>query len=159
LADRVATFGGSWIFIILCLAALVAWTALNAVATAWHVTAFDPYSFIFLNLILSMLAALQAPVILMSQNRQAARDRLAAGLDYEVNLKAKIEIIELHAKPDQIRSLHLDELLQTQREQLRLLSPARPGDRRCAANARRSPRSGRRASGEEVREKRFGRKP
>jgi uncharacterized membrane protein len=69
-----------------------------------------------------MLAALQAPVILMSQNRQAARDRLAAGLDYEVNLKAEIEIIELHAKLDQIRSLQLDELLQIQREQLRLLT-------------------------------------
>lgn len=68
-----------------------------------------------------MLAALQAPVILMSQNRQAARDRLAAGLDYEVNLKAEIQIIELHAKLDQILSRHLEELLQTQREQLRLL--------------------------------------
>jgi uncharacterized membrane protein len=121
LADRVATFGGSWTFIILCLAALVAWTAFNAAAVAWRVAAFDPYPFIFLNLILSMLAALQAPVILMSQNRQAARDRLAAGLDYEVNLKAEIEIIELHEKLDQILSRHLDELLQTQREQLRLL--------------------------------------
>lgn len=122
LADRVATFGGSWIFIIMCLAALVAWTAFNAAAAAWPVATFDPYPFIFLNLVLSMLAALQAPIILMSQNRQAARDRLAAGLDYEVNLKAEIEIIELHAKLDQIRSLHLDELLQTQREQLRLLT-------------------------------------
>jgi uncharacterized membrane protein len=122
LADRVASFGGSWTFIIMCLAALVAWTAFNAVAVAWRIEAFDPYPFIFLNLILSMLAALQAPVILMSQNRQAARDRLAAGLDYEVNLKAEIEIIELHAKLDQIRSLHLDELLQTQRDQLRLLT-------------------------------------
>lgn len=121
LADRVATFGGSWIFIILCVAALVAWTTFNAVAAAFRIGAFDPYPFIFLNLILSMLAALQAPVILMSQNRQAARDRLAAGLDYEVNLKAEIEIIELDAKLDQILSRHLDELLQTQREQLRLL--------------------------------------
>jgi uncharacterized membrane protein len=73
-----------------------------------------------------MLAALQAPIILMSQNRQAARDRLAAGLDYEVNLKAEIEILELHAKLDQILSEHLNELLQTQREQLRLLTRLAP---------------------------------
>jgi uncharacterized membrane protein len=121
LADRVATFGGSWIFIILCLAALVAWTAFNELAPAWRVAPFDPYPYIFLNLILSMLAALQAPIILMSQNRQAARDRLAAGLDYEVNLKAEIEILALHEKVDQILSRHLDELLRTQREQLQLL--------------------------------------
>jgi uncharacterized membrane protein len=121
LADRVAAFGGSWLFIILCLLALAAWTAFNAAAAVWHVAAFDPYPYIFLNLLLSMLAALQAPIILMSQNRQAARDRLANSLDYEVNLKAEIEIIELHAKLDQILSQHLDELLQTQREQLRLL--------------------------------------
>jgi len=122
LADRVAAFGGSWTFIILCLAALVAWTAYNAVAAAWQMEAFDPYPYIFLNLILSMLAALQAPVILMSQNRQATRDRLAAGLDYEVNLKAEIEILELHVKLDQILSEHLTELVQSQREQLRLLT-------------------------------------
>jgi uncharacterized membrane protein len=126
LADRVAAFGGSWTFIILFLAALVAWTAFNAVAATWPVKAFDPYPYIFLNLILSMLAALQAPIILMSQNRQAARDRLAAGLDYEVNLKAEIEILELHAKLDQILSEHLNELLQTQREQLRLLTRLAP---------------------------------
>ena len=100
LADRVASFGGSWTFIALCLAALIAWTAFNSVVRAWQVEPFDPYPYIFLNLILSMLAALQAPIILMSQNRQAARDRLAAGLDYEVNLKAEIEIIELHEKLD-----------------------------------------------------------
>ncbi len=82
----------------LCLAALIAWTAFNSVVRAWQVEPFDPYPYIFLNLILSMLAALQAPIILMSQNRQAARDPLAAGLDYEVNLKAEIEIIELHEK-------------------------------------------------------------
>ena len=130
LADRVAAFGGSWIFIILCLAALVAWTAFNTAAAAWGAETFDPYPYIFLNLILSMLAALQAPIILMSQNRQASRDRLAAGLDYEVNLKAEIEIIELHVKVDQMLSDHLRELVQTQREQLRLLTnltPA-PGD-------------------------------
>jgi uncharacterized membrane protein len=73
-----------------------------------------------------MLAALQAPIILMSQNRQAARDRLAAGLDYEVNLKAEIEIIELHEKLDRILAKHLDELLRTQREQPQLLTELAP---------------------------------
>ena len=121
LADRVATFGGSWMFITLFLAALVGWTVLNSVILAGHI-AVDPYPYIFLNLVLSMLAALQAPIIMMSQNRQAARDRLAAGLDYEVNLKAELEIMELHEKLERIRSEHLEELLRTQQEQLRLLS-------------------------------------
>ena len=112
LADRVASFGGSWTFIV----------------GAWQVERFDPYPYIFLNLILSMLAALQAPIILMSQNRQAARDRLAAGLDYEVNLKAEIEIIELHEKLDRILGEHLDELLRTQREQLQLLTQLTPAN-------------------------------
>ena len=75
-----------------------------------------------------MLAALQAPIILMSQNRQAARDRLAAGLDYEVNLKAEIEIIELHEKLDRILADHLAELLRTQREQLQLLTQLAPAN-------------------------------
>jgi hypothetical protein len=79
LADRVASFGGSWAFIALFLGTLVAWVALNSVVLARHAAAFDPYPYVFLNLVLSMLAALQAPVILMAQNRQAARDRLAAG--------------------------------------------------------------------------------
>jgi uncharacterized membrane protein len=124
----VASFGGSWTFIAMCLAALIAWTAFNSVVRAWQVEPFDPYPYIFLNLILSMLAALQAPIILMSQNRQAARDRLAAGLDYEVNLKAEIEIIELHEKLDQILGEHLDELLRTQREQLQLLTQLTPAN-------------------------------
>ena len=128
LADRVASFGGSWTFIALCLAALIAWTAFNSVVRAWQVEPFDPYPYIFLNLILSMLAALQAPIILMSQNRQAARDRLAAGLDYEVNLKAEIEIIELHEKLDRILGGHLEELLRTQREQLQLLTQLAPAN-------------------------------
>src|SRR6476646_5526167 len=111
LADRVARFGGSWTFIILFLGTLVAWAGLNSVVLAWYSTAFDPYPYIFLNLMLSLLAALQAPVILMSQNRQAARDRLAAGHDYEVNLKAELEIMGLH-----------EELLRAQQEQLGLLT-------------------------------------
>lgn len=122
LADRVATFGGSWIFICLFLATLVIWVLLNSFILTRGFDAFDPYPYIFLNLILSMLAALQAPIIMMSQNRQAARDRVAAGLDYEINLKAEIEIMELHEKLDQIRTKHLADLLQAQQEQFLLLS-------------------------------------
>lgn len=120
LADRVASFGGSWTFIVIFLVILLAWVALNGVILVGSL-AFDPYPFIFLNLVLSMLAALQAPIIMMSQNRQAARDRLAAGLDYEINLKAEIEILELHEKLDQIRNTHLSELLRKQQEQLQIL--------------------------------------
>jgi uncharacterized membrane protein len=103
LADRVAVLGGSWTFIMGACAFLVAWAILNAVLLSKH--AFDPYPFIFLNLLLSMLAALQAPVIMMSQNRQAAKDRLAAGLDYEVNVKAESAIMELHDKIDRLAQL------------------------------------------------------
>ena len=96
-ADRVASFGGSWTFIFLFLAAMAVWIDLNGSAGA-----FDPYPFILLNLILSCLAALQAPVIMMSQNRQAAKDRLQAQHDYAVNLKAEMEIIGRHAKLDDL---------------------------------------------------------
>src|SRR5262245_28103370 len=92
LADRVASFGGSWTFIILFAAVLTGWVVVNtAILTVGK--AFDPYPFIFLNLILSMIAAVQAPIIMMSQNRQAARDRLAAANDYDVNIKAELEIM------------------------------------------------------------------
>jgi len=100
LADRVAVIGGSWSFIIGFMLFLVAWAVINTVILISF--AFDPYPFIFLNLLLSMLAALQAPVIMMSQNRQAAKDRLAAALDYEVNLKAETEIADLHDKVDRL---------------------------------------------------------
>ena len=133
LADRVARFGGSWTFIVLFLGSLVAWAVLNSAVLAWHSAAFDPYPYIFLNLMLSMLAALQAPVILMSQNRQAARDRLAAGHDYEVNLKAELEIMGLHEKLDRIRSQHLEELLRTQQEQLGLLAQLAGANGRAGA--------------------------
>jgi uncharacterized membrane protein len=117
LSDRVAKFGGSWAFITIFLGMLIVWVVLNTVALTHFGGGFDPYPYIFLNLILSMLAALQAPVILMSQNRQAARDRLAASLDYEVNLKAEVEIMALHEKLDRIRVEHLEGMLrdQTQR--------------------------------------------
>src|SRR5919197_2896659 len=101
LADAIARIGGSWSFIIGFLVFLLAWTVLNA----WLLGAgsFDPYPFIFLNLVLSMIAALQAPIIMMSQNRQAERDRIDATHDYEVNLKAEIEIMALHEKFDELR--------------------------------------------------------
>ncbi|GEO83260.1 MULTISPECIES: DUF1003 domain-containing protein [Alphaproteobacteria] len=98
LADAIARVGGSWTFIIAFLVFLVAWVILNTVILASG--ALDPYPFIFLNLLLSMLAAIQAPVIMMSQNRQAARDRYMAAKDYEINLKAEIEVLALHHKID-----------------------------------------------------------
>src|SRR5690606_9893637 len=98
IADAIARIGGSWAFIIGFLAFLVVWTIANTLLLTKD--AFDPYPFIFLNLVLSMLAALQAPIIMMSQNRQAARDRFEATKDYEVNLKAEIELMALHHKID-----------------------------------------------------------
>jgi uncharacterized membrane protein len=111
LADRVAQLGGSWTFITIFTGMLIAWVVVNTVVLARFGGGFDPYPYIFLNLILSMVAALQAPVILMSQNRQAARDRLAASLDYEINLKAEVEIMALHDKLDRIRLEHFEGML------------------------------------------------
>jgi len=113
LADRVAAVGGSWGFIISFLVFIVLWAGLNAwVLFQMRMSPFDPYPFIFLNLMLSLLAALQAPVIMMSQNRQAAKDRLMAAHDYEVNLKAEIEIAALHEKLDAIRTQELARLIE-----------------------------------------------
>jgi len=100
LADTVARFGGSWTFIIVFALVLLAWVALNTWILAAR--AFDPYPYILLNLFLSCLASIQAPVILMSQNRQAARDRQRAEQDYEVNLAAELEIKALHEKIDRL---------------------------------------------------------
>jgi uncharacterized membrane protein len=121
-ADRIAIFGGSWTFILLFLSGLVLWVVLNTVVLANLGKAFDPYPYIFLNLILSMLAALQAPVIMMSQNRYAAKDRVAAEHDYEVNLKAELEILALHQKVDALREQQWVELVAMQREQIQLLT-------------------------------------
>jgi len=101
IADSIARVGGSWSFIVGFILFLIVWT----IGNAWLLghQGFDPYPFIFLNLILSMIAALQAPVIMMSQNRQSARDRIDAAHDYEVNLKAEIEIMALHEKLDEMR--------------------------------------------------------
>jgi uncharacterized membrane protein len=98
LADRVAAIGGSWGFIVGFGLFLAAWAILNTWVLARD--AFDPFPFIFLNLMLSMLAALQAPIIMMSQNRQAAKDRLEVRLDYETNLRTEAEIASLHEKID-----------------------------------------------------------
>ncbi|MDR6669315.1 DUF1003 domain-containing protein [Rhizobium sp. 1399] len=119
LADKVAEFGDSWTFIILFGIALAVWVAGNLLAAT---RAFDPYPFIFLNLILSMLAAVQAPVIMMSQNRHAAKDRVDAAHDYEVNLKAEIEIMALHDKLDELRNTDLKSLVAQQQEQIALLT-------------------------------------
>src|SRR6476661_7479700 len=122
LADRIAVFGGSWTFILIFLGLLLAWIVVNTVVLAHAGKPFDRYPYIFLNLILSMLAALQAPVIMMSQNRYAAKDRVAAAHDYEVNLKAELEILALHQKVDTLREQQWVELLAMQQEQIRLLT-------------------------------------
>jgi uncharacterized membrane protein len=123
LADRVAAFGGSWKFIFLSVAAIAVWMLVNALIGK----PFDPFPYIFLNLVLSCLAALQAPVIMMSQNRQAAHDRIGAEQDYHVNTKAELEIVALHTKLDEIREQKWVELLKIQEQQLTIL--ARLSDR------------------------------
>ena len=100
LADRVAAVGGSWGFIIAFSVVLLGWMLLNSGVLARFGLQFDPYPYIFLNLMLSTLAAIQAPVIMMSQNRQSDKDRLAASLDYETNLRAELDILRLHHKLD-----------------------------------------------------------
>ena len=122
LADRVATFGGSWTCILLFGAVLVSWIVLNSAILARRGDAFDPYPYILLNLVLSMTAAFQAPIIMMAQNRQAAKDRIDAEHDYEVNLKAEIEIGHLHEKLDHLREQQWAELVAMQQEQIRLLT-------------------------------------
>ncbi len=121
-ADAVASFGGSWTFIGIFVAVLVAWVAMNSFILVNYERSFDPYPYILLNLFLSMLAAIQAPIILMSQNRQTEKDRLHAEHDYEVNLKAELEIMLLHEKVDLLREGQWGELLSLQKEQLHLLA-------------------------------------
>ena len=102
-SDRVAAIGGSWAFIIVFTCILVGWMLLNTDVLVHWGKAFDPFPYIFLNLLLSTVAAIQAPIIMMSQNRQSAKDRLAASHDYEVNLRAELEIMRLHEKLDALR--------------------------------------------------------
>lgn len=120
LADQVAAIGGSWAFIIGFGVTLALWMAWNVLARGFDL-AFDPYPFIFLNLMLSMLAAIQAPIIMMSQNRAAQRDRQAAEHDYIVNLRAELEIMHLHDKVDALRHRELLGIIKRQNESLRIL--------------------------------------
>jgi len=119
LSDQLAAFGGSWTFILIFFAVLVTWMAFNVVAVAKDI--FDPYPFILLNLVLSCLAAIQAPIIMMSQNRQEAKDRLRSENDYRVNLKAELEIRHLHEKVDHILTRQWERLAEIQQIQLELM--------------------------------------
>jgi uncharacterized membrane protein/uncharacterized membrane protein YeaQ/YmgE (transglycosylase-associated protein family) len=124
-ADRVASFGGSWTFIGLFLLFMLVWMIVNTEL----LRPYDPFPFILLNLVLSCLAAMQAPVIMMSQNRQAAKDRNDAKLDYEVNVRAEVEIARLHAKLDQ-REVEIQELLDINRRQLAIMERMGPDETR-----------------------------
>ena len=122
LADGVAAVGGSWGFIGAFGVFLLIWAGLNVLILGRYLAKpFDPYPFIFLNLLLSMLAAIQAPVIMMSQNRAAAKDRLQAEHDYMVNLRAELEIMRLHDKLDELRNSEIENLVRNQTEALQLL--------------------------------------
>ncbi len=120
LADRIASFGGSWSFLILFGIFITVWIVINSLVLLWRPA--DPYPFILLNLMLSCLAAIQAPVIMMSQNRQEAKDRLRSQHDYQVNLKAELEIRHLHEKIDHLLSNQWERLVQIQEVQLDLLA-------------------------------------
>jgi uncharacterized membrane protein len=119
LSDQIASFGGSWRFIILFGAVLFGWIILNGVFLLNR--AFDPYPFILLNLILSTLAAIQAPIIMMSQNRAELRDRLRSENDYKINLKAELEIRHLHEKVDHLLRKQYNRLFEIQQIQIELL--------------------------------------
>lgn len=121
-SDAVASFGGSWTFVGLFVAVLLGWIALNGVLLLSRGATFDPYPYILLSLFLSMLAAIQAPVILMSQSRQSEKGRLNAEHNYEVNLKAELEIMLLHENIDSLREQRWAELLVMQRRQIDLLN-------------------------------------
>jgi CRP/FNR family cyclic AMP-dependent transcriptional regulator len=118
-ADRIARWGGSWSFIAAFFFVLACWTILNTVGILFE--AFDPYPFVFLNLVLAAVASLQAPVIMMSQNRDGQIDRLRADLDYQVNLKAELQVQNLHVKLDDLRASEIQELREFQRQQLDIL--------------------------------------
>jgi uncharacterized membrane protein len=119
LSDRIAEFGGSWRFLITFFSVLFGWIAINGILLMTR--AWDPYPFILLNLILSCLAAVQAPVIMMSQNRAEARDRLRAENDYKINLKAELEIRHLHEKIDHLLRKQYNRLFEIQQIQIELL--------------------------------------
>jgi uncharacterized membrane protein len=118
-SDRIASFGGSWPFIFTFGGVLVAWIAVNTVGLLRP--PFDPYPYILLNLVLSCLAAVQAPIIMMSQNRQEARDRLRSEHDYQVNLKAELEIRSLSARIDELLRHQWHGLLEIQQVQTEMM--------------------------------------
>ncbi|WP_037458620.1 DUF1003 domain-containing protein [Sphingobacterium paucimobilis] len=119
ISDRVAQFGGSWRFIIIFIVILLVWIAFNTLALKGE--QFDPYPFILMNLVLSCVAALQAPIIMMSQNRQEEKDRMRGENDYLVNLKAELEIRSLHQKIDILLEEQIKGLYDTQQEQYKLI--------------------------------------
>jgi uncharacterized membrane protein len=112
MADRIATFGGSWRFVLVFIGVMMVWIMINSLALFQQ--RFDPYPFILLNLVLSCIAALQAPIIMMSQNRQEKRDRLRAEQDYKVNMKAELEVRLLMTQLDQLRNHQWQRLLEIQ---------------------------------------------
>jgi uncharacterized membrane protein len=119
LADKMAEYAGSWGFVIGFFGVLLVWIAINSVVLI--LKPFDPYPFILLNLVLSCLAAIQAPIIIMSQNRQEAKDRLRSEHDYSVNLKAELEIRNLHEKIDHLLMKQWQRLLEIQEIQMELM--------------------------------------
>lgn len=119
LADKMAEYAGSWRFIGIFCGVLLLWIVINSIVLIWR--PFDPYPFIFLNLILSCIAAVQAPIIMMSQNRQESRDRLQSEYDYRVNLKAELEIRHLHEKMDHLLINQWQRLLEIQEMQMDLM--------------------------------------
>lgn len=125
LADRIADFGGSWTFISLFAGFILIWVLINSVVLLLR--PFDPYPYILLNLFLSCLAAVQAPIIMMSQNRQEARDRLRSENDYRINLKAELEIRHLHEKLDHLLQHQWERLMEIQQIQIELMNEIAPG--------------------------------
>lgn len=126
-ADKVAEFGGSWAFIISALSMISLWIVVNSLGRGLE--RFDPYPFILLNLVLSCTAALQAPIIMMSQNRQEAKDRLRSEQDYQTNLKAELEVRQLHDKLDFLLSRQIRRLLELQEMQMEFLQRPTPTDK------------------------------
>ena len=119
MADRIATFGGSWNFIGIFTMILMVWIGINV--TSIMTKPVDPYPFMLLNLVLSCIAALQAPVIMMSQNRQESKDRLRAEHDYRINLKAELEIRHLNERLDHLVSHQWERLLEIQQIQMEMM--------------------------------------
>ena len=123
LSDKIAEFGGSWKFIIIFLVIIFIWMGINSYLLLSK--PYDPYPFILLNLVLSCLAAIQAPVIMMSQNRQETKDRLRGEYDYKINLKAELEIRQLHQKLDHLLMHQWERLLEIQEIQLEFMNELR----------------------------------